>query len=351
MPPKNNIFKFSAILIGILIVGGIAFAVLYKNPVASITDQETSLPAVSPINSAPSYVSEQVDPCYKNIEGTIFFNVTYYGVSQLKPVKDADVESFESLKERINIWDTCYGKDKNHVYRQSELFVVRLPYYKKLFPDPETFSVLNSTFAKDKNHVYYLAFDEGGGPQILENADPVTFEVLLERGPYAKDFSRIFYFGLEVEEADPATFIVLNSNFAKDAKNVFFFESCLEYMSCLKIFPGADVSTFTILTDDLAKDKNHIYFFDPLEGGSESRGAVVVLETEDSSIFKSLGGNYLKNNDSVFYGIKKIPEADLATFTFARSGVSDAHDRNYFYARGQIVNPSSSPATPTGLTQ
>ena len=71
--------------------------------------------------------------------------------------------------------------------------------------------MLSNHFAKDKTHVWYSDISVDNGPGVIENlplpnADPATFVVI--EGDYGKDAKRVYRRATLVKDADPQTFTV-----------------------------------------------------------------------------------------------------------------------------------------------
>ncbi len=188
-----------------------------------------------------------------------------------KPV-NVDYNSF-------TIINSNFVKDKNNVYS--------LKSYKLLAStiDPATTKKINNRYIADKNNIYdfqeyqngkmvdslisipyqninnltvlkdkFLLFDNKvvyDGVKI-ENADPASFEII--QFPYSKDKNNVFYHGDIIEKADPNTFSIFKTSFySKDKNHVFVYG---------KLLKDADVATFGPVNKKhslLYKDKNHTY--------------------------------------------------------------------------------------------
>lgn len=121
-----------------------------------------------------------------------------------KPVQ-ADAATFEQItprkpKDRRSF---KYAKDASQVFIGNR----NRPYLIK-DGDSKTFTVLtlDGKYAKDKSRVYYI-----GTP--LKNADPSTFEVLEK--PYAKDANNVYAGIIKMDGVDAATFRVLHPGSAR----------------------------------------------------------------------------------------------------------------------------------------
>src|SRR3989344_3316609 len=118
------------------------------------------------------------------------------------------------------------------------------------------------SYSKDIKNVYYLG-------QIIPNAEPETFIPIDTGGSYAhyygKDNVSVYEGIIAIPFADPKTFKPLwypiyegcgPSKYSIDATHVFFERN---------IVPGADPTTFKALILQYGRDKNGLWFKDKLE--------------------------------------------------------------------------------------
>ena len=151
----------------------------------------------------------------------------YYSINKGKvyyrdeKIENADIMSFKVLNED-------YAKDKNHIYRGSEVIDSSLSGKIK---DPKTFEflpngIINATlYGKDKYNVYYI-----------ENKMINCFDT--------------YYSIYEVNGINKDKVEVLNKWFIKDDKNIYFKGEILE---------GVDYNTFEVLPNGDGKDKDRSY--------------------------------------------------------------------------------------------
>ena len=155
----------------------------------------------------------------------------YYSINKGKvyyrdeKIENADIMSFKVLNED-------YAKDKNHIYRGSEVIDSSLSGKIK---DPETFEFLpngiiyGTLYGKDKYNVYYIK------NKMLNCFDSS-------------------YFIYEVKRINKDKVEVLNNWFIKDDKNIYLEGEILE---------GVDYDTFEVLPNGDGKDKNRSYEYLP----------------------------------------------------------------------------------------
>jgi hypothetical protein len=173
---------------------------------------------------------------------------TYYEDSAssgtVAPISGANAPSFSFL-------GFGYAKDSGSVY----LFGDVIP-----GADPETFTVLGladspegslsgDTYAKDKNHVYL------NGMAVPSYVDVSSFALVYDNNgqptSYAKDKNHVYnaYDASIINGANPTTFIVLNSYYAKDKYNVYSFDGPGGNVAGTSVVSiGANPATFRLVS-------------------------------------------------------------------------------------------------------
>ena len=248
-------------------------------------------------------------------------------------LSDVDSSSFTVLQKD-------YMKDKNHVYYNNEIlkevdsssFVIldndyvkdkNSVYYKNIKldkSDPETFIIMKYGYSKDKN----FAYKEGKMILNAKGSDFFEIKEILGR-VYHKDKNHVYFNGIEIEGADPKTFLVINHEYSKDKKNAYYNG---------KSVGERDYETF-ILLGDYTKDKNYIYF-----KNEEIKGI-------DKDSFKIIDNPYSKDKNYVYYKTKKVVDADIKSFIIIED--SKYYDNDYYkdkehvFFRGKLldgVNPN-----------
>ncbi len=194
---------------------------------------------------------------------------------------------------------------------------------KLLNVDIRSFRHVKWRYAKDKNFVHYC--DVYGGHffnrvplthvvKIFREADPATFEVLIEDGKYtgyAKDAQRMYYHNKSVVNSangGEVKFIGGSPDFyAIDRKNVYFNGEPTK----------ADPITF--------KHVGGIFFRDQKTYFTEGKAIFV-----NPSFAEVLGRKYIKDKLHVYFGRKFVDGADACSFV-----VSDefnvAFDKNHYF--------------------
>lgn len=200
--------------------------------------------------------------------------------------------------------------------------------------------------------VYYLKAFPGDAFEI-EQADAATFEVLDET--YALDEHTVYLNGFPLTGADPASFEVLEEpGYSRDAEHVFLREGVLT----------TDVARFAFLPDGgLTKDGAHVYWSDGSVLSDDPAHFAILshdegyLFTKDSSdvhvngnpiegadptTFEVYGGAYATDADAVFYFATAVPGADAATFEVLEAPY--ARDAGHAFWMGKVI-PDADPAS------
>ena len=143
---------------------------------------------------------------------------------------------------------------------------------------------------------------------------------MLDNG-YALDENRVYHVGLPIVDADPTSFEVFDSLFARDAGHVYIGD---------RLFSN-DPNNFEHVQGNIYRDGQHIYWSTSII--SDDPANLVVLESLD-------GYTYLKDSTTVFVNGGAINGADPVTFEVIAFAYSqDA--THVFYFRDEIPNADS----------
>ena len=266
-------------------------------------------------------------------------NAVYYvdennGKVSLKILKGADPATFEF---------GIISKDKNSVFIGNQ---------KLKGVSSKGFEVLNDSldFVKDYKNVYYLDRESDGityKVKVLDTKgiDIPSLEFLGDSyNKYYRDKNNIYFLNdkddkMEFEKlagANPKTFEIIDDYFARDDKNVYFFN---------KKVIGVDAKTFEEVGYDIIKDKNGLHI---LIDSNETEIKVKSLKADgiDLKTLKKLDNGYFKDKNNIYYGLSgnlyKIKNADLQTFEVLTSPYSSsvyfAKDKNNVYYNGKKLD-------------
>lgn len=187
--------------------------------------------------------------------------------------------------DRKGIWD--FGRFRKTL-RQLDLDMASNP-------DAATFEVLSVEYTKDQKMVYYRWISPGRWWVVeLPDADPATFEVV--EGNLGKDKASVWWYGAKLEGCDPATLQVVEKYHVWKDKAAVWYQH-------LKIV-GADPGTFTHLDSAYYVDKDHAYW-----SNRQIVGA-------DVATFKVLGGSFFAVDKAMVY-LSGTPQPQLDPATTA----------------------------------
>jgi hypothetical protein len=204
-------------------------------------------------------------------------------------IKDADGKTFQKI-------DSEYSKDKNHVFYRKDSISGIDPVTFRNFDskntsqyfvdkshvifmgvilknaDPATFRELENMYSRDKDHVYFQN-------TWIETAHPDSFAVV-SHSYFAKDRARIFHYQFEVDEKiDLASFEIVDDGelCAKDKNGVYVLNRGSKKI--ISKLNDADPATFTLMDRSYAKDKNHVFYLD------RSSGPYHIIQGADAQSF------------------------------------------------------------------
>ena len=155
---------------------------------------------------------------------------------------------------------------------------------------------------------------------LVPLADRKTF-TSLGRGGYGMDYANVFFRGVIVEGADPATFTKVprqgaswqQSCYFKDKHDVYYLGQVLK---------GADAETFRYEGVHYAVDKNNVYVGD------------VALDIDPNEY--TLRGDYILGSGKVYYGTNLLVNVNPDSFILLEDGyATDGHKVIYY---GKLTN-------------
>ena len=270
-------------------------------------------------------------------------NSVYYvdennGEVSLKILKGADPATFEF---------GVISKDKNSVFINNQ---------KLEGVSSKGFEILDNEFdfVKDYKNVYYLDRESDGityKVKVLDTKgiDITSLEFLgYSYNKYYRDKNNIYFLNdkddkMEFEKlvgANPKTFEIVDDYFARDDKNVYFFN---------KKVIGVDAKTFEKVGYDIVKDKNGVYFLENVSEENENleiKTKNLKADGIDLKTLKKLDNGYFKDKNSIYYELSgnlyKMKNVDLPTFEVLNSPYSSsvyfAKDKNNVYYNGKKLD-------------
>ncbi len=267
-----------------------------------------------------------------------------------RPIADSDPASFEYIGIK-------YSKDQRGVYHLDD----------QVCEDPAHFSLVDQRFGKDSRHVYV-------GAQSISD-DPAHFVRVGDAGSlYYKDRAHCWYDYFALEDADAATFRLIDTQTAADARQVYFQQQWIEgalpasfrrvggdyYRDAQHIFyqavllEGADAGSFREVSPELFADKQGVFLRDFHLIGSDpatfeilndaySKDAKrcyyngLVLKGADPRSFKALNDYYAKDKQQVYFLDNLIAGADPATFQVLNDLAGCSRDARHAYTGDQQI--------------
>ncbi len=254
------------------------------------------------------YLGEKLD--FVGLDGLKIFNEDYlkdkknvYEISvndndevKVKPIKNLniDVATFEDIFGGLNY------KDKNAVYYEDNDGDISLKILKGA--DPATFEF--GIISKDKNSVFI-------GNQKLEGMSSKGFEVLNDSLDFVKDYKNVYYLDresdgitykvkvLDTKGVDIPSFEFLGDSYNKyykDKNNIYFLNDKDDKMEFEKLV-GANPKTFEIIDDYFARDDKNVYFFNKKVIGVD----VKTFEEVGYDIIKDKNGLHILIDSNAVY--------------------------------------------------
>ena len=209
---------------------------------------------------------EYIDNKYYKDKTNIYYNKN----GKLKKIEDVNFKSFGILEE-----NSYFGKDKNNIYYKGDKL-------EKI--DRNSFRVLNESYdnsiIKDKNGIYILTKESSIKTikidKNIKNIDFNNFEEITNYPYVFKDKNAVYTLNTDDDKTvtvfsfekndyklnklnniNPKKFDMIEFNYFKDDKNIFYFSDKEKIM---KKIENADVESFEVLDDDYSKDKNSKYY-------------------------------------------------------------------------------------------
>ena len=312
-----------------------------KNSVYEISMNDNDKVKVKPIKNLNIDVATFEDIFNEGLfkdKNTVYYAEDNDGDISLKILQGADPATFEF---------GIISKDKNSVFIGNQ---------KLEGVSSKGFEVLDDTFnfVKDYKNVYYLDRESDGityKVKVLDTKgiDIPSLELLGDSyNKYYRDKNNIYFLNdkddkMEFEKlagANPKTFEIINGNFARDDKNVYFFN---------KKVIGVDAKTFEKVGYDIVKDKNGVYFLENVSEENENleiKTKNLKADGIDLKTLKKLDNGYFKDKNSIYYELNgnlyKMKNVDLPTFEVLNSPYSSsvyfAKDKNNVYYNGKKLD-------------
>lgn len=303
------------------------------------------------VDKASFVISEQFPFSYdrKNV---------YYAGKKVDGVTSAGLKVIGRPNEPIN-----FISDNKNLYRLVEVFdennrelkSVKAVAVKNPKVDFKTFEIFDEwpNYFHDKNNVYY----ENKLYQIplkkIEEADRKSFTLL--NSEFSKDNKNVYYYGNKIKDLNSEEFEFEGNNFIKDLDIVYFLKN-KDKAYALKTeigketyeivplnvdtesFKYSDTDTYTnglttAEANGYLQDKNGVYYFDMNKLNKFSSDNIFSkIEGADIHSFIQLMFGYAKDKDKVYFEGKELKGADVKSFKIIISnGKVLVKDKNKIY--------------------
>ena len=305
------------------------------------------------VDKASFVISEQFPFSYdrKNV---------YYAGKKVDGVTSAGLKVIRRPNEPIN-----FISDNKNLYRLVEIFdennrelkSVKAVAVKNPKVDFKTFEIFDEwpNYFHDKNNVYY----ENKLYQIplkkIEEADRKSF--ILLNSEFSKDNKNVYYYGNKIKDLNSEEFEFEGNNFIKDLDIVYFLKNKDKAYALkteigketyeivplnvdTKTFKYSDTDTYTYTNglttaeaNGYLQDKNGVYYFDMNKLNKFSSDNIFSkIEGADIHSFIQLMFGYAKDKDKVYFEGKELKGADVKSFKIIISnGKVLVKDKNKIY--------------------
>lgn len=282
----------------------------------------------------------------------------YYAGKKVNGVTSAGLKVIRRPNEPID-----FISDNKNLYRLVEIFdennrelkSVKAVTVKNPKVDFKTFEIFDEwpNYFHDKNNVYY----ENKLYQIplkkIEEADRKSFTLL--NSEFSKDNKNVYYYGNKIKDLNSEEFEFEGNNFIKDLDIVYFLKNKdkayalkteIGKETCEIVPLNVDTKTFkysnadtytngltTAEANGYLQDKNGVYYFDMNKLNKFSSDNIFSkIEGADIHSFIQLMFGYAKDRNKVYFEGKELKGADVKSFKIIISnGKVLVKDKNKIY--------------------
>jgi len=282
----------------------------------------------------------------------------YYAGKKVDGVTSAGLKVIRRLNEPID-----FISDNKNLYRLVEIFdennrelkSVKAVAVKNPKVDFKTFEIFDEwpNYFHDKNNVYY----ENKLYQIplkkIKEADRKSF--ILLNSEFSKDNKNVYYYGNKIKDLNSEEFEFEGNNFIKDLDIVYFLKNKdkayalkteIGKETCEIVPLNVDTKTFkysnadaytngstTAESNGYLHDKNGVYYFDMNKLNKFSSDNIFSkIEGADIHSFIQLMFGYAKDRNKVYFEGKELKGADVKSFKIIISnGKVLVKDKNKIY--------------------
>lgn len=202
-------------------------------------------------------------------------------------ITDADPATFTEVERAAGYLQDFYYKDKNHVYYHGKALQAA---------DAATFRYLTTRYAIDKNNIY------GRGEAL--DVDPDKYKFMKDDfgGEYIIGNRKVCYEGRLVNGLNPAGFTLLGDSYATDGLLVINYGQPVPAdAASFRPLLNPQGEPYRIYGEMVFADKDRLYH----------RGKPIEGTNANSRV---LGERHILSNETIFYELEPIPNADPVTF-------------------------------------
>lgn len=204
------------------------------------------------------------------------------------------------------------GRDhKDYYFSSTPMMVKDVAAVKVVLKDASSASI-TQIWAYDR-HGFYMR------DEFTPVEDGATFEVL--EGDYARDAKRVYFGGRVFHDADPRTFRSAGGEFATDARRAYWGDFVLK---------DASPRTFEALEYHYARDAKRVFHMNE------------TIALADGATFEVIGPStkgfgYGRDSKRVYYAASVIEGADPVTFAVDANDPERARDKTASYQYGKAI--------------
>jgi|RifOxyC2_1024027.scaffolds.fasta_scaffold04142_3 hypothetical protein len=177
---------------------------------------------------------------------------------------------------------------------------------------------------------YYNFTSEENETRILDAIDPITFRTSKEDPQIAYDANSVYCGGKKINYAEPKTFkSIKNGPYYIDQKHAYYIPK--QFSTChIRELTIAKPATFVSLGDNYAKDADRVYFKEKEISNANAETFVVIHDQ----------CGYGKDLNNIYYETIKIENVDIKTFVrYANQESTECTfvDKNRVYQFGKEI--------------
>ena len=266
-------------------------------------------------------------------------NSIFIGNQKLEGVSSKGFEILDDMFNFVKDYKNVYYLDRGITYDEITYKVKVLDTKGVDIPSLEFFGDSYNKYFKDKDNIYFLNNKDNKMEfEKLAGANPKTFEIVDDY--FAKDDKNVYFFNKKVIGVDAKTFEEVGYDIVKDKNGVYFLENVSEENENSEIkvkkldSKGIDLKSFKKVdnSDYYFKDKNGVYY--------ENSENLHKIENVDLKTFEALDYDFTKDKNNVYYEGEKVEGVDMNSIEVVNRMC--IKDKNSVFYRGKKLEKISS---------